>query len=304
MANTNSTEPQRCFEFSIENYQYFIISCALPFQILMFKVLAKDLGFGMPRHIIAFSLLLSDAMQPIMFCICTIVTKAGNITEGNALCDAIVDAFLFVITVAVVVTSLGVLFMSVERYIACIHSLYLHHILSHRRVTFISIFQWVIGTILGVTEVLTNKPTNTIITKASLLHISIIILTCVTLIPVCSIQLRLFLFARRKMKMIIPAGAFGVQLELAHYRKKQIKATISTGIVAIGVVVCFLPLASIFLYELVNDTTASPSDRSICVSLAITTSLANPFIYGIGTADTRKMLVRNLKRIKQFLFST
>lgn len=268
----------------------------------MLKVLAKDLGFGMPRHIIVFSLSLSDTMQPMVFCICNAIAKAGNITGGSALCDVIIDAFLFIATITLVVTSLGVIFMSVERYVACIHSFYIHQILPHKRVTYISLFQWVIGIILGVAEVLTNKPTNTlIVTKASILHTLIIILTFAIVIPVCSIQLRLFIFAKTKMARVNPAGAFGAALELAHYRRRQIKAALSSGIVAIGVVACFLPLASIFLYELVNDATATLLYRNICISLAIASSLADPFIYGIGTADTRKMLLRNLKRMKQRL---
>ena len=190
--------------------------------------------------------------------------------------------------------------MSVERYIACIYSFHIHRIFTHERIVYGSIIQWIVATLLAITEVLTNDVSRMASgTIASAFQIVYITFTFATAIPVCVIQVRLFFFAKTKLKRVNPAGAFGAQLELADYRKKHFKAAFVSGIVAVGFVVCMLPTACLFLYEIINDIASSASARQVCFAFVTANSLVDPFIYGIGSADTRKMMWRSLKKAKQ-----
>ena len=304
MANDKSTEVYRCSQFRIKGYHYFIFLLVLPFHSLVVKVLTKDLRFRMPRHIIMLSLSLSDLIQTQSLFICHFIISVFESGTDTALCHVLRETAMFIVTLTTVLSSLGVLAMSVERYVACIHSFQLHRIFTDERVVYGSILQWLIAAVLATVEVLTNNVTKiTTITTASAFQIIYIIITFAVAIPACIIQLRLFFFAKTKLKRFNPAGAFGAQLELADYRKKHIKVAFVSGIVAIGFVVCMLPTSFMFLYEIINDTTASVPARQVCFSLVMANCLVDPFIYGIGNADTRKMILRNLKKAKRFVIS-
>ena len=139
----------------------------------------------------------------------------------------------FVGTLTIVVSKFRVITLSVKRYVACIHSFKLHRIFKHVRALFDSIVPWVMGAVIATTEVLTNNATRmATVTFTSAGRVLYIIFTFAAAIPVCAIQLRL-LFAKTNLKRVNPAGAFGTQLELADYRKKQIKVALVSGIFAI-----------------------------------------------------------------------
>ena len=302
MASGKSTEVYQCFQSSIEGCHYFIFLLVLPFHSLLIKVLMKDLGFKLPRHIIMFSMSMSDLIQPLFICICYFIVSVSKSGAETTLCHAMRETILFIGILTTVLSSLGVIAMSIERYIACIHSFHIHRIFTHERVVCGSIIQWVVAMLLAITEVLTNNVTRmTTATIASVFHIIYIIFTFAAAIPVCIIQVRLFFFAKTKLRRVNPAGAFGAQLELADYRKKQLKVALVSGIVAIGYVVCMLPTASLFLYEIFTGTAASTSARQACFSLATANCLIDPFIYGIGSVDTRKMIFQNLKTVKRLV---
>ena len=302
MANGKSAEVYQCFQFNIEGYHYFIFLLVLPVHSLLIKVLMKDLRLRMPRHIIMLSMSISDLIQSQFAFICHFIVSAFESGTDTALCRALREITMFVTTLTMVVSSLGVIAMSVERYISCIHSFHIHRIFTQDRVVYGSIIQWVIGILLAITEVLTNTfKEMTTVTVASAFQIIYITFTFAATIPVCVIQARLFFFAKTKLKRVNPAQAFGAQLELADYRKKHIKVAFVSGIVALGFIVCILPTAFLFLYEIIKDTTASVSARQICFSFGTANCLVDPFIYGIGNVDTRKMILRNLKKAKQFI---
>ena len=304
MANGESSEVQRCFQFHTEAYQYLILLLVLSLHSLLMKVLVKDLGFQMPRHIIMFSMSMSDFIQILFVCICHFIASVSRSGSDTTICHVLRQTALFVNMLTIVVSSLGVIAMSLERYIACIHSFQIHYIFTHERAVYGSIIQWLIGAILATIEVLRNNITRmSTVTITSTVKVVYIIFTFAAAIPVCVIQLRLFFFAKTKLKRVNPAGAFGAQLELAHYRKKHIKVALVSGIVAIGFVVCMLPTSFMFLYEIINHTTASASARQVCFSLLTANCLVDPIVYGLGNVDTRKMILRNLKKAKQYIMS-
>ena len=106
---------------------------------------------------------------------------------------------MFIITLTTALSSLGVIAMSVERCIACVHSFHIHRIFTHDRVVCGSIIQWVIGATFATIEVLTNSITRmATVTIASAFQITYFIVMFTAAIPVCVIQLRLLFFAKTK----------------------------------------------------------------------------------------------------------
>ena len=151
---------------------------------------------------------------------------------------------------------------------------------------------------------LTNNVSGTnAIKELSALHYIFITFTFAIAIPVCLIQARLFFFAKTKLKRFNPAGAFGAQLEGAHYRKEQIKVALVSDIVAVGAAVCILATAFLFLYKVFIGTKALKLATGVCFSFATANCVVDPFIYGLGNVDTRKMLFRNLIKVKLFIMS-
>ena len=131
---------------------------------------------------------------------------------------------------------------------------------------YVSIIQWALAAVLAIAVLASRNAyqqcqRNDAIKELSALHIIFITFTFATAIPVCVIQVHLFFFAKTKLKGVNPAGAFGAQLELAHYRKKHFKVAFVSGIVPVEFVVCILPTSFLFLYKIINYSIASTSAR-------------------------------------------
>jgi len=104
---------------------------------------------------------------------------------------------MFIITLTTALSSLGVIAMSVERCIACVHSFHIHRIFTHDRVVCGSIIQWVIGATFATIEAPTNSITRTAtVTTASAFQILHPTVTPAAATPVCANQLRLLFFSK------------------------------------------------------------------------------------------------------------
>ena len=274
---------------------------ALPFHALLLKILAIDFRFSLPRHIIMFSLSLSDGIQILSLVLTGLFGAAIELTTYTTFCLFLRNMTLFCGISTLSVSSAAVIALSIERYIACIYSFQLHVILTNSRVVYGTIGVWIIGAINGLSAVITNDGnTFQLIQRDSVVtKISVSVIMPTAFIVIC-IQARLFMFSRTKLRQVHP-NAFGVQLELADYRKKQIKVAVVASAVAFAYVICMLPASIIFLYEYSSDVSVPSPYRRIFVALGMVNTLADPFIYGMGVADTRSKVLRDLRRLKQFL---
>ena len=278
---------------------------ALPFHMLMTKILAKDLRLTLPRHKIMFSLSLSDGLQIFIISITATFAKVFSLKTDTSACIALRQIVLADAALTVSVSSLAVLAMSLERYVACIHSFRLHEMFSDKRVAVMSGFIWAIGAVCAATAIAIH-PINikeTTIGGVITFQLIAVIFVIPTSIAVAIIQARLFFFSRKKLSKITPSGAFGAQAELADFRKKQIKVAMVASIIAFAFIFCMLPLAATSLYELVNNVSLESSFKTTCIALALANTLVDPFIYGIGVADTRRLIVKNLKNLKLFILA-
>ena len=300
--NGSSSHLKVCMIFEAGIFPIFISLVALPSHIMLCKILVSDFQFNLPRHTILFSLSVSDAALVFGVFISCFINQVTAIAFQSTGCFIHRGFTLFIASSTFVVSSLSITALSVERYVACIHSFHLHEILTESRVRYGSVIGWSLGVLMGIlVSVNTRHDVEVIAPIPSPLHYVFPIFAIPSSIVILTIQVRLFLFSRKKMNSVIPVGAFGAELELAHYRKKHFKVAFMASIVAFAFILCTIPLAVLFLYELLSGGYVSSPTKSICIALSICNSLADPLIYGFGMADTRQMIFRSLKKLKQRL---
>ena len=275
---------------------------ALPFHVLMMKILLKDVNLALPRHKIMLSLCISDGLQVLLIFLS--VCTGYRLTTGDKACIVLRQISLFAASLTLPVSSLAILALSFERYVACIHSFHLYQILTDMRVKLGTISVWIIG-FIATTITVAIHPKNTreiVLDDLDAFRIIAVIFVIPVSIAVIIIQARLFFFSRKKLRTIFPARPFGVQAELADLCKKQLKVAIVASVVVISFVVCMIPLAVVYLYELLNSVTVSLSLKKNCIALVMVNAFIDPYIYGFGVADTRKLIIKNVRKIKQFIF--
>ena len=304
MASSNSTVTHDCIDEKTGTYRIILIFIVLPLHIILIKVIAKDFQFNLPRHSILFSLSLADATLVCGLCISGLVDATTTLRLHSTGCLIYRAYIVFIVSSTFVMSSLSITALSIERYISCVHSFHLHEILTDSRVRYCSIFGWVFSFSMGILTAASIRYDDiALIPIPSPIHYVVPLVAIPLSTAIFIIQVRLYLFSREKINSVIPAGAFGAELELAHYRKKHFKVAFMASIVALVFYVCVIPLTVIFLYELLSGRYISAPVRQFFIGLSFWNSFADPFIYGFGMADTRKMILRDLRRVKQYLCS-
>ena len=279
----------------------FLIIFALPVHLLMIKILYKDCQLVLPRHKVMMSLTISDALQISALSLTTISRKIViESSQNEVACKYILIIATLFGTVTLVVSSLNIVSLSIERYISCIHSLHVYDILTTRRVVSVLSLQWATGIIIAAAisylrEANQTEAGDILFQRATILTV----FPSATIILV--IQLRLLHFSRSKLATVKPAGAFGNQAEVVEFRRKQMKVTFIASIVAIAYMTCMIPLAVLFAWEWHHGLSNTTRWRSFLFPLAMLNSLLDPLIYGVGIGETRKMIWKNVKQAREFL---
>ena len=301
MAINSGTSYHTCIDEGSGTPLIVIMIIAMPFHAFIIKILAMDFQFDLARHRILFSLSISDAMMLFGMFISAVINKAATFTTESTSCVAYRGFTIFIACSTLTVSSVSIIALSVERYIACVLSFRLHNTFTESRIRTFSIFQLIFGCLIGFLAALTNRYDSAImISNYSSTQYVYIIFTIPTSVATTIIQVRLFILSWKKMNQVNPR-AFREQLELADFRKRQFKVAFMAGVVAFAFVICTIPLAVIFLYELLSGATVPLSYRSVCISLSCSNGLVDPFIYGLGMADTRQKIAKELKKLKQRL---
>ena len=270
-----------------------------PLHVMVLIALVHDLRLQLSRHIIMLSLSISDGLQIAAFFITALISKVFSLVEGDVACFVTKKAILFTGIVTITTSSFTIVLLSVERYVACIHSFHIHEILSQKRVLFMLSLIWITGIGCALSSVF-HQPIEIFHSKFGDeylpgLLVSLAIMVSFPIIMI--IQMRLLLFSRSKLMQVRPARAFGQTAELADYRKCQIKVTFVAGIVAVTFVVCMLPLSVMFLYESLNNVLVPVGIKRYFLLLTFLNNLADPIIYGFGVKDSRRCLLRRMRTI-------
>ena len=304
MNNTNSTIVYLtlCIPRALGNFSIIVAFITLPFHILMIKVLLVDLRLALPRHMVVFCLAISDAWQIVTLFSCSILTQIFSWTIEAKGCHItrIILFFNFAMTVAV--SSLSIIALSVERYVACIHSFRLHQIFTRDRMLYGILCTWLIGVICGafVATVAAMRHDATILDAFQPINIFIMISVMPTSIVVSVIQYRLLVFSRKMLARVGPATTSGSEAEIADLRKKQIKVSFVASIVVFVYVVSMYPAGFLSFLKLINRNLASERIERISRALICVNNFADPFIYGIGIVDSRRAVLKNLRKMKKF----
>ena len=97
--------------------------------------------------------------------------------------------------------ALPITLMSIERYIACVHSFRLHQIMTKQIVLFVLSFSWVIATISGILAVATNKDiqAEVAVGESVVFKLTLVICSFSTSLIITIIQIRLLMFSRSKL---------------------------------------------------------------------------------------------------------
>ena len=272
---------------------------SLPFHALMIKVLIWDVRLALPRHRIVLCLSLSDALQIFVSFSCVVVVRIFDFIKCSGPCSVTVYIFHFNIAMTLVVSSLAITLLSVERYVACIHSFRLHDIFTSKRMIYSTLCAWIIGVIVGAVTVGLAANESKLVTVEDNKHLKILSFLFIfpTSIFVSGIQYRLLVFSWKKLVRVRPGTVCGSEDEVDDFRKKQIKVAFVAGIAAIAYMVCLLPIGYSSFHDIVAGTISSAQAQTITKALAFVNNFANPCIYGIGIVDTRRALLKNLKGI-------
>ena len=302
MMNGSNASVETCNDEDVPVVQVCLLFGFLPFHILVMKILAKNLHFAVPRHIILFSLCMSDGIQVFGSIFVGAFHASASFTAEATACQVLRGVLIFIYTSTLIVTCVAIITLSVERYIACVHSFRLHEVATESRIFYGSIATWVMAILISITALSSRHGDYLPITvKDSIFQVTSVVCIFPTSIILIFIQGKLYVFSRQKLVQDSAMLAFGARLELSDYRKKHIKVAFVASIVAFAFVFCMLPFASISLYELVTGGELPHFVRFGCSYLAATNTICDPLIYGLGMADIRKKISQELKTYKGWL---
>ena len=98
------------------------------------------------------------------------------------------------------------------------------------------------------------------------------------------------------MVRIVPAAASTNQRAVPDFRKRQLRIVFVAGVVSVAYIVCMVPMTMLYSLRLVGLKDDNPSVQSALVSLAMANTLVDPFIYGFGMGQTRKAIIKVIRR--------
>ena len=301
----NNTSGLSCSLNFTGNVSFVLLFLGLPFHIFIMKIIAFNLQFANPRHIVLFCLSISDSLQVTVTAIIIVIKMTVDFHNRAHICISLVSTLIFNSTLTYTVSSLTLVALSVERYIACFHSYRIQEWLTNKRIIVtLSVF-WVLGIIGGGFACIPDSKETKQIMLANSWFFGTIFIT-VTL-PVSFvlivIQTMLLCLSRKKLNSLQSTSAVPSNPEeTERTRRSQLKGAIVSSIIVLSYLVCMLPGAFLLIINRLTDgPRQSHLTRLFVVALGMLNTLLNPFIYGLGMMDTRKAILKELKRTKMYL---
>ena len=243
------------------------------------------------------TLTLSDALQILTGSILTVVIMALQLTTESYTCGLLRDITVFISSLTVIVSSLAVVTFAVERMIICMHFLKYRRLFKRTRIAKLLYGYWLFGVLIATIAALTNdgKKAETSINETT----SFQIVCAFTVLPSATIIIiiysRILLSSRGRIIQVAPSSDSSKLRAVATFKQKQLRIALVAGIVCIVYVVCMVPLSMVFLLELTDVNDNRPGIKKVLIMNAMLNTLADPFIYGIGMIQTRRILFRILK---------
>ena len=271
---------------------------ALPFHILVAKVLVKDTGLTLPHHLIMLSLTISDALYICSVASMAPIVMALRVTSDSFHCRLLLDFGAFITSLTIVVSSLVTITLAVERMIICIHFLNYRRLFRRSKIKMALRSYWSVGVIIAVIAAYTyDAQVGSAVTESTFFQIIVTLIVLPSAFIITVIYIRICLFSREKMIRIRPNTDSSNGTYTIAFRRKQIRIEVVAGIVCVAYIGCMVPLAAVLFLELTGLINTRLYDKRIVFGLAILNNLADPLIYGFGMTQTRQTLARMLKNI-------
>ena len=299
---SNETAVVPCGNSVTSSFALVLLLLALPFHLLILKILVFNLRFDSPRHIILCCLSVSDALQVIFSSFLAIVVLIGRIEERTSSCVGLRYVVVFISMLTYIVSSTTLVALSIERYIACFHAYRIHEWLTSKRViTALTVF-WVCGIIGGGIACIQDPDGRGQFVLLSSNYWGIIAMAVA--FPVSAIlvviQSMLFYLSRKKLRGIQPTiTSCSSQDDENIVMKKQLKVAFVAGAVVVSYLTCSFPAVCLAIYRRSSHSKVSQKSWAVAaICLAMLNTLLNPFIYGLGMQDTRHEVWKELRKIR------
>ncbi|XP_065062442.1 melanocortin receptor 5-like [Rhopilema esculentum] len=290
-----------CQQSETGNFVVALVFLAIPFHVMILFTLARDAQLCLPRHKILLCLSISHGLMITVTFTCIAIMKLFVLTTNGGTCLVLRKIVQFNAAATMVVSSLTLITLSVERYVACIHGLRLHDIFTDQRIIIILSGTWFIGISCGIFISVTSRTSDS---KKAILGDSdnVKILASAVALPtsllLLAVQTRLFLVSRAKIKASEQTESAFVQVDHRDSRKRQMKVAIVAGMVVLSYAICSIPASCMVIVDQMSNGTKYPTLNKSVVVLWMTNTLLDPFIYGIGMQDMRSALRRQLRKIR------
>ena len=299
----NATVYYDCIPDGTENLPMVMAMIAVPFHIWMLKILSKDIQLPMPRDRIMLCLSISDVLQVLVSFVASFPMKASALTTRSFACRILRDVLLFFTTLTVAVSSFTIVALSVERMTICMYYLKFQRLFSKRRTTILIRCVWSVGLVMAFsTSISLYVPkekgrTETLLSES----IALQLMTWMVIFPsaaiVSIIQVRIFFFSRSRLRSLNVMPATESSRNVPDFRRRQMRIAFIAGIVAVAYIVCMMPFATVMFMATTRKMVIKPATEASILSLAMVNTIIDPFIYGIGMAHTRRILVKNIRNI-------
>ena len=301
----NSTSGPSCSLNFTGNISFVLLFLGLPFHIFIMKIIVINLRFANPRHIILFCLSISDSLQVAVTVIIMVIKIAVDFHNREHICMRLASTLIFNTSLTHIVSSLTLVALSIERYIACFHSFRVHEWLTNKRIVVTLIIFWIFGVTGGAIACIPDsKETKQVMLANSWYFGTIfVIVTLPVSFILIIIQTKLFRLSRKKLNSIQCTRAVSSNPEeVERTRRNQLKGAIVSSIIVLSYLVCMLPGACLLIMNrLADDPRQSNLTRLFMVALGMLNTLLNPFIYGFGMMDMREAMLKELKRAKMYV---
>ena len=303
MNSTATVSSHPCLANTPGNLAIFCLVVIFPFHVFVLATLHCRILEKCPRHKFLISLSISDNLQIAVTGLFAIISRAFHLRTTSTSCQVLRQVIEFSASLISVSTSASIVALSIERYISCVYCLRAYAILTNKRVNTALFTLWTLAFVCGCIVLHPSTPNldASPISREQRLSVVYAVVVISSSIVMLIIQVRLYTFARQKLK-VQPArlSCAADKAEATDLRRRHLKLAFIASVVAGAYIICMLPMSCFIGYRLISgDRTSFPTVRTVLSFLAILNTLVDPFIYSLGMKDTRKIIVKQFKSIKQ-----
>lgn len=297
MNNTSSND--LCISTSEGDISIIFVLLIAPFHFFVLLTLFRRIKEKLPRHKFLISLSISDSTQVIVTGLLANTMRALHLRTASTVCKMLHLILQFNTAMTIVSASSNIVALSIERYIACVYCLRMHSIMTKTRVQRAIISIWAVSIVCGCIALNPAAPNlyPTAVQENKRPAIEFALMVFASSVILLVIQIRLYKLSRDRRK-VLPGQVCNVAA-FTDTRRQQLRTTLVTSAVVVLYMLCMLPISFFICFSMVTGQGSNLLNvRSVLIWIAMSNTIADPFVYGFGMRDTRKELLKELNRIR------